>query len=231
MLTTLSHRRYLLCLASLFAVLWIALAIRPLHRDDWLLENALVGLFILALVLSHRRFVFSRVSMTLIFLFLCLHEVGAHYTYSEVPVDRWTEYLTGRTLTDMTGWKRNHFDRLVHFCYGLMLAYPIREIFLRVANVRGFWGYFLPWDFTLSTSMIYELVEWAAAEIFGGELGMAYLGTQGDIWDAHKDMALAGLGATVALAAIVAINRSTQRDFSREWAESLRVKQAVPHDG
>jgi putative membrane protein len=112
-----------------------------------------------------------------------------------------------------------------------MLAYPIREIFLRVANVRGFWGYLLPWDFTLSTSMIYELIEWAAAEMFGGELGMAYLGTQGDIWDAHKDMAFAGLGATVALAAIVTINLCTQRDFSREWAESLRVKQAVPHDG
>ncbi len=86
---------------------------------------------------------------------------------------------------------RNHFDRLVHFGYGLLLAYPIREMFLRIGNVRGFWGYFLPLDLTMSTSMLYELIEWGAAEFFGGELGAAYLGTQGDVWDAHKDMALA----------------------------------------
>lgn len=223
-----AHRRYLLCLAAIFAVVWTALAIEPSHREDWLLENALVAVFVLALGLSHRRFMFSRVSMTLIFLFLCLHEVGAHYTYSEVPLDRWMQYLTGRTMTEMTGWQRNHFDRMVHFFYGLMLAYPVREIFLRVANVKGFWGYFLPWDVTMSTSLTYELIEWAAAGIFGGELGMAYLGTQGDIWDAHKDMAFAGLGATIAMAVTAIVNIYTQRDFSREWSESLRVKQPAP---
>lgn len=126
------------------------------------------------------------------------------------------------------GWERNHFDRLVHFSYGLLLAYPIREIFLRVANVRGFWGYFLPLDVAMSTSMIFELFEWGAAVLFGGDLGMAYLGTQGDIWDAHKDMALASLGALIAMGITVAINLSLQRDFAREWAESLRVKKTEP---
>jgi putative membrane protein len=223
-----SYRRYLTALTAIFAVIWFALAIEPLHRNDWLLENVLVIVFILIALASYKRFVFSRVSMTLIFLFLCIHTVGAHYTYSEVPLDSWWSSLTGRSLKELTGWERNHFDRFVHLCYGLMLACPIREIFLRIANVRGFWGYFLPWDLTLSTSMIYELIEWAAAEIFGGELGMAFLGTQGDIWDAHKDMALAGLGATIAIAIMVAVNLYTQRDFAREWAESLRVKQAEP---
>ena len=94
---------------------------------------------------------------------------------------------------------RNHFDRLVHFLYGLLLAYPIREMFLRIGNVRGFWGYFLPLDLTMSTSMLYELIEWAAAELIGGDLGAAYLGTQGDVWDAHKDMALASMGALIAM--------------------------------
>lgn len=230
MSATPSYRLYLAILATLFAAIWIALAIEPLRRNDWLLENVLVAVFILIALASYRRFVFSRVSMTLIFLFLCLHAVGAHYTYSEVPLDRWFSFLTGRTLKDLTGWERNHFDRLVHLCYGLMLACPIREIFLRIAHVRGFWGYFLPWDLTLSTSMIYELIEWAAAEVFAGDLGMAYLGTQGDIWDAHKDMALAGLGATIAIAFMVSVNLYTQRDFSREWAESLRVKQVEPSE-
>ena len=223
-----SHKRYLLVLAVLFAVIWVALAISPLYREDWLLENALVIAFALVLAASWRWFPLSRVSYTLIFLFLCLHETGAHYTYSRVPYNEWTQALFGMSLNEAMGWERNHFDRLVHFCYGLLLAYPTREMFLRIANVRGFWGYFLPLDVTMSTSMIFELFEWGAAVLFGGELGMAYLGTQGDIWDAHKDMALASLGALIAMGVVVAINRSLQRDFAREWAESLRVKQAEP---
>jgi putative membrane protein len=177
---------------------------------------------------SWRRFPFSRVSYTLIFLFLCLHDVGAHYTYSQVPYDEWTQALFGMSLNEAMGWERNHFDRLVHLSYGLLLAYPIREVFLRIANVRGFWGYFLPLDVTMSTSMIFELFEWGAAVLLGGDLGMAYLGTQGDIWDAHKDMALASLGALIAMGVVVAINLSLQRDFAREWGESLKVKKPEP---
>jgi putative membrane protein len=128
----------------------------------------------------------------------------------------------------MTGWERNHFDRLVHFLYGLLLAYPGREVFLRVAKVRGFWGYYLPLDVVMATSMLYELIEWGAAEFFGGELGVAYLGSQGDQWDAQKDMALASLGGLIAMLITAAINWRYQRDFAREWADSLRVKGPRP---
>jgi len=128
----------------------------------------------------------------------------------------------------LVGWERNNFDRIVHFSYGLLIAYPIREIYLRISNAEGFWGYFLPLDFTMSTSMIYELIEWGAAELFGGDLGIAYLGTQGDVWDAQKDMALASLGALIAMLITLAINLYIQRDFAREWAESLRVKGVLP---
>lgn len=136
--------------------------------------------------------------------------------------------MTGASLNELMGWERNHFDRLVHFLYGLLIAYPIREVFLRVANVRGFWGYFLPLDLTMSTSMIFELFEWGAAKLVGGDLGMAYLGTQGDVWDAHSDMALASLGALLAMTITLLINVRLQRDFAREWAESLRVKRTEP---
>ena len=224
----LTHRHYFLVLTGLFAVLWTALAIRPLFRSDWLLENVLVFAFAVSLALSWRWFTFSRISVTLIFLFLCLHEVGAHYTYSQVPYDAWIKSLTGYSLNEAMGWKRNHFDRAIHFAYGLLLAYPIREIFLRIANVRGFWGYFLPLDLTMSTSMMFELFEWGAAELFGGDLGMAYLGTQGDVWDAHKDMALASSGAFIAMLATVLINACLQADFAREWADSLRIKGREP---
>jgi len=223
-----SRRFYLLSLAVLFLLLWVYLAINPHDRHDWALENALSVALVIALLLSGRRLPLSRISYTLIFLFLCLHEIGAHYTYSEVPYDAWFQALTGRSLNAWMGWNRNHYDRAVHFCYGLLLAYPVREVFLRVADVRGFWGYFLPLDLTMSTSMTYELIEWMAAVWLGGELGAAYLGTQGDPWDAHKDMLLASLGAVVAMAITALLNSCLQRDFAREWGESLRVKHPKP---
>ncbi|MGD8340516.1 MAG: DUF2238 domain-containing protein, partial [Gammaproteobacteria bacterium] len=218
-----SHFGYVSALVGVFCILWLILAVDPTDRADWALENALVVVFAVVLVASYRRLMLSLVSYTLIFVFLCLHEVGAHYTYAHVPYDDWFQAVTGTTLNEILGWERNHFDRLVHFLYGLLLAYPVREVFLRVANVRGFWGYFLPLDLTMSSSMMFELFEWGAAEYFGGDLGMAYLGTQGDVWDAHKDMALASLGALVAMSATALINVSFQRDFAREWSESLRV--------
>jgi putative membrane protein len=224
-----SHGRFLALLAILLAVQFVAFGLNPHDRADWLLENALVIGFVVLLAATYKKFKLSRVSYFLIFVFLSLHEIGSHYTYSLVPYDRWFEALTGRTLNSVLGWQRNNFDRVVHFAYGLLLAYPIREIFLRVANVRGFWGYFLPLDLTMSTSMIYELIEWFAAEFFGGDLGAAYLGTQGDVWDAHKDMALASLGAIVALLVTAMINSRLQRDFALEWIDSLRVKDHRPY--
>ncbi len=204
------------------------LGIAPNDRGNWLLENALAALAVVVLVLTYRRMPLSKVSYTLIFLFLVLHEVGAHYSYSEVPYDAWFERWTGETLSARLGLERNHYDRVVHFSYGLLLAYPFRELFVRVADVRGFWGYFLPLDVVMSTSMLYELIEWGAAMVLGDGAGQAYLGSQGDVWDAHKDMLLATIGAAIALCVAAAVHRALDRDFQREWAESLRVKDPRP---
>ena len=220
----LTHNTYPLLLALLFLLQWVVLAIEPLDRHDWMLENALVVVIVLFLVLTRSSFPLSRISYTLIFIFLLLHEVGAHYTYAMVPYDEWSRAITGASFNDFLGWERNNFDRMVHFSYGLLLAYPIREAYFRLTSAEGFWGYFFPLDVTMSTSMIFELIEWGAAEFFGGELGQAYLGTQGDIWDAHKDMALASLGALVAMLITLGLNVYLQKDFSREWADRFRVK-------
>ena len=211
--------------ALAYLVLWVALGISPSDRGTWLLENALVVGLLAVLWFSRRTFRFSDASLYLILLFLALHAVGSHYTYSDVPYDAWWQSLTGHSLNEALGWKRNHFDRLVHFSYGLLLAYPIREFFLRVVEVRGFWGYFLPLDVTLSTSALYELVEWGAAELFGGDLGMHYLGTQGDVWDSHKDMALAALGALIAVIIIACINRRLKHDPAWEWSNRMKAAQ------
>lgn len=222
------HRKYFLLLAAIFGVWWVLLAIEPYDRKDWALENVLVVVGSVVLWLTYRHLPLSRISYTCIFVFLCIHVVGAHYTYAETPYDEWFLALTGTSFNELVGWERNNFDRITHFLYGLLLAYPIREVYFRIVDIRGFWGYFLPLDLTASTSMLYEIIEWQAAELVGGDLGAAYLGTQGDIWDAHKDMLLASTGALIAILITLLLNLYLQKDFNREWARSLSVKHPEP---
>lgn len=221
-------QRYLSLLALPFGLLFVLLAINPHDRADWALENLLALLFIVALAASARSFPLSKVSYSLIFVFLCLHEVGAHYTYAEVPYDDFLIRHFDFSLNAFMGWERNHFDRFVHFAYGLLLAYPVREVYCRIADAKGFWSYFFPLDLVMATSMLFELFEWGAAELFGGDLGIAYLGTQGDVWDAHKDMLLASVGALIAMLLTLALNLRIQKDFAREWRASLRIKSRRP---
>lgn len=219
-----AHRNHVRMLAAVLGVVVLLSAWHPHFPQDWILENSLVLAALLVLWAIYRRLPFSRLSWTLVFVFLCVHELGAHYTYSLVPYDQWSRDWFGFSINEALGWQRNNFDRVVHLLYGLLLAYPIREIFLSLARARGFWGYFLPLDVTLSSSALYELIEWAAAEVFGGDIGQAYVGTQGDVWDAQKDMTLATSGAVMALLITLLVNRHYQRDFAREWAMSLRVR-------
>jgi putative membrane protein len=215
-------------LITAIAALWIWLAIAPIDRSDWVLENVLLFLGAIVLLATRKRLPLSGISYTMILVFFCLHIIGAHFTYAEVPYDAAFKDLTGSSFNEIVGWKRNNYDRVVHFSYGLLLAYPIRELFLRVANVRGFWGYFLPLDLTMSSSMLYELIEWLSAELFGSGLGAAFLGSQGDQWDAQKDMALASLGALITMTITAIVNAVSQRDFAAEWVESLRVHRPQP---
>lgn len=218
------HRHHVLVLTGLWMVS-IALSFWGAHFPaDWYVEHILLLGVAPILWAIYKKLPFSRLSWTLVFLFLYFHELGAHYTYSEVPYEELVKSWLGFSINETFGWERNQFDRAVHFLYGLLLAYPIRELFLSLANARGFWGYFLPLDVTLSSSALYELIEWAAAEVFAGDVGQAYLGTQGDVWDAHKDMLLATIGALIALLITMGVNMYYQRDFAREWAASLRVR-------
>ena len=186
-----SRNRLLLALAAWYAVVWVITAIAPLDRHDWFLENLLVVAALAILIGTHRIFPLSDLSYLLITVFMTLHAIGAHYTYSEVPVGFW--------LKDTFGFARNPFDRIVHFSFGLLMAYPIREVFLRVANARGFWAYYLPLDVTLAFSALYEIMEMVVATMVAPGTGDAWLGTQGDVWDPQKDMGLAALGALLCM--------------------------------
>ena len=223
-----TRHRHLLILIGVVSAVAVWAAIAPVDRPTWVLENALFVVGVLILVLTYRKLPLSRISYTLIAIFMCVHEVGSHYQYANVPYDDWGQALFGFSIDELFGFDRNQYDRFVHFFYGLLLAYPIREVVLRVADVKGFWGYFFPLDVTMSTSMLYELIEWGAAAVFGEGTGMAYLGTQGDEWDAHKDMLLASSGALISMLVTAFINRRMQRDFGREWANSLKVQHPRP---
>lgn len=212
-----TRKAYITTLALLFGLLWTVLAIDPYDRADWALENVLLALAVGVLVATRRVLPLSNASYGLLFAFLCLHAVGAHYTYSLVPWDEALRSVSGASVNELVGASRNHYDRVVHFAYGLLLMLPFRELLMLHAGVRGFWSYFLPIDLALSTSALYELIEWAAAIVYGGDLGAAFLGTQGDEWDAHKDMALAALGALIAALAVWGINRARGRDLTLDW--------------
>lgn len=200
-------RRFVAVLGLLFALQFIALGIAPSYRQDWALENVLVIIGVVVLALYWRRLPLSNASYALIFLFLSLHEIGSHYTYSQVPYDDWFRSLSGRSLNSLLGWERNNYDRIVHFASGLLLALPARELTRRLTGQSGAWVWIVPASLLFSIAGLYELIEWAAAAVFGKDLGMAYLGTQGDIWDAHKDMALAHLGAVLGFLAVARLRR------------------------
>jgi putative membrane protein len=189
---------YPLLLLALYGAAWIALAISPSDRHDWMLENVLPLLAAPLLIFSYGRFRFSNPTYTLLWIFMLLHAVGAHYTYAEVPYNDWTQDLFGHRFNDLVGWQRNNFDRVVHFLYGALLFPVFWELFApRIRSGRAL-QYLLVCAFIMSHAGIYEVIEWAAADFFGGDLGVAYLGTQGDEWDAQKDMALAMLGTLLA---------------------------------
>jgi putative membrane protein len=227
-LSRIPRGRYVLSLALALALVVLWSAIGAHEPRTWLVENAPVPVLLLLLGVSYRAFPLSRVSYSLIFVFLVLHEIGAHWTYSLAPYNEAWRAVFGVRLNDALGLERNHFDRFVHFSYGLLFAYPIREVFLRLADVKGFWGYFLPFDLSLSSSTLFELVEWIAVLVADAEVGEAYLGMQGDPWDAQKDIACAMLGALVAMGVTAAINARYKRDFARDFLESLEVKHARP---
>jgi len=199
--------RYPLVLLAVFTLLWIALAIAPVYRQDWLLENVLVFIAVPMFVLTARRLRFSNFTYTCLFVFFSLHTIGSHYTYSLVPYDQWFQALTGGSLNELLGFERNHYDRLIHFLYGLLLAPAAVEIFAHYGRYPRSWAALFPFLFMASHAVIYELIEFAAAMLFGGDLGQAYLGTQGDIWDGQKDMALAMSGSAITVAALAIAGR------------------------
>jgi len=196
-----------------FFGIWISTLIGTSDFSNWMLENLLVFIFIGFLLLTYRRYQFSDLTYLLICIYLCLHVYGSKYTYAENPLGFW--------LQDQLNWSRNHYDRIVHFGFGFLLAYPMREMFLGWLRFPRWVSWLLPIEITLSIGAFYELIEWGVADVFFPAQGDAYLGTQGDIWDAQKDVFLAFIGAILATT-IVTIVKKLGNVYSADERKAMK---------
>jgi len=190
---------WLITYFMVFMVIWMSTLIGTSDINNWFLENILVFVFLGYMIASYRKFKFSDLSYLLVCIYLCLHVYGSKYTYAENPFGYW--------LQDVLDSSRNNYDRIVHFSFGFLLAYPMRELFLMKFRFPKWVSWALPIEITLSISAFYELIEWWVADIFFKAQGDAYLGTQGDIWDAQKDIFLAFSGAILATTIVSSIKR------------------------
>ena len=190
---------WLFAFIIVFAFVWANSLIGTTDTANWLLENTLSFIFVGSIIITFKKHQFSDLSYLLICIYLCLHVYGSKYTYAENPFGYW--------LKDVLHLSRNHYDRIVHFSFGFLLAYPMCEMFLKWLKYPRWVAWLLPIEITLSISALYELIEWAVADVFFKAQGDSYLGTQGDIWDAQKDIFIALFGAIVATTIVSSIKK------------------------
>lgn len=186
-----TQNKFLLGLLALYAVLFTVLAINPVDRATWLVENATVWIIVgVILVLYGLKVRFSNTAYALMFVLIYLHTIGGHWTFALVPFDY---------ITNLFDFSRNHFDRIAHFSVGFY-AFAIAELlYVRKIVTNRFILFTYPVFAIATVAMSYELIEWIYAALAAPEAGAAYLGSQGDIWDAQKDMLADTLGAIVAM--------------------------------
>jgi putative membrane protein len=185
---------------ALFLVAWCVSCIAVPYPKYFALQHVPTVVAVVALVIIDRRFGLDRLSFGLIITFLLLHLVGARYLYSFAPYDDWAQALLGVRISDQFGFERNHYDRLVHFAFGLLFVYPLWRFVETQAKLSGFWSAVAAMCIVLAASAVYEIAEWLMAVAFAPDWAESYNGQQGDLWDAQKDMALAAGGGLVSIA-------------------------------
>ena len=176
--------------------------VSPLYpKEQWLQHvPTIVGLVFL--FDFSRRGYLSSCSMTCIALFLLLHIIGARWIYSYVPYDRWCDAVFGVNPSEKFGWQRNHYDRLVHFAFGVLMTLPLAEAITKQLGLNRWLALYAAFTFVMGVSAAYEVLEWLLAVIAAPEFAERYNGQQGDYWDPQKDIALAGLGSLLTTAVI-----------------------------
>ena len=179
-------------LVAIFFLFWIVLAIDPVDPGIWAMENILVVTVFPVVLWLDRHYNFNNWTYLSLTLFVILHLFGAHTTYTSMPYFTW--------FSDWFGWERNYYDQLIHFLFGLMVFVPFFEIFYHQGVSRRL-SYLIAFLFITGVGAWYELLEWISMVLFCKQPDEVCLDavTQGDIWDAQKDIAYAVIGSIIAL--------------------------------
>jgi putative membrane protein len=197
--TDIKFNKFLWLLMSLFAGYWIYGWYNCIDRQDWIIENLLVAICLSILVISRKWHRFSNLSYLCIFLFVMLHLYGAFYAYTQNAFGSWLQQTFHLT--------RNPYDRIVHFSFGFFMAYPFRELLITQFRLPSRASWLLPIEIAFSLGTAFEMIEWGVSAMTTKETGETYVATQGDIWDAQKDIALAATGAAIAMLVVWMIRR------------------------
>lgn len=205
-----SFKSVLVSTVAVFIVMVLA-SIEPLEWSSYLLHQLGTLLFLALMIIAYRYGYISSRSYMLAAVFLLIHIIGARYLYSYVPYDDWTQHLFGISLNELFGWQRNMYDRLVHLSYGLLLFSAMYESAKSVFKIQSPKQLIvIALMINMSSSLLYELLEWGIATTLSPETAEAYNGQQGDIWDAHSDMALALLGGLISAVMVLLQTRNNQ---------------------
>jgi putative membrane protein len=182
-------------LFAAFLVAWAVSCIKLPHPEYFAMQHVPTVIAVVVLVWWERRVGITRLSFALVIAFLLLHVVGARYLYSYVPYDDWSERLLGLRINEQFGFERNHYDRLVHFAFGLLFVLPLWQFFEKQLGIRSVGAAVGAICVVLAASAVYEIAEWALAMILAPDWAEAYNGQQGDVWDAQRDMTFAWAGS------------------------------------
>jgi putative membrane protein len=196
---------------GLFAALFVVTWWHPIYPAEQSLHHSLTLIGITFLIWLQWRGTLPPSSVALVLAFLALHTVAARWIYSYVPYDDWLQALFGVRLSDLFGWHRNDFDRLVHLSYGLLLGPVLLAYFADRRHWRAGWAALAAVDIIISTGALYELFEWGIAVTLAPGAAEAYNGQQGDLFDPQKDMAIAAVGAVIGVAVTLALRAYRRR--------------------
>lgn len=193
------QRRFKTGILIFFFLILIISCIDPIYPRDMYLQHSATIAVAIFLVYSTIKNNLSNTSFFLIVVFMIFHIIGARWIYSNTPYDQWISSLTGFEINSYFGFKRNHYDRLIHFLFGFLILIPLQELFQRRPAINRKTSFQLAFLSILSLSMLYEVFEWMLSIVLSPDAAEAYNGQQGDYWDAQKDMALALIGALIML--------------------------------
>ena len=205
-----SFKSVLVSTVAVFIVMVLA-SIEPLEWSSYLLHQLGTLLFLALMIIAYRYGYIGSRSYMLAAVFLLIHIIGARYLYSYVPYDDWTQHLFGISLNELFGWQRNMYDRLVHLSYGLLLfsaMYESAKTIFKIQSPKQL--IVIALMINMSSSLLYELLEWGIATTLSPEAAEDYNGQQGDIWDAHSDMVLALLGGLITAGIALLQTRNNQ---------------------